>query len=125
MIKINTLVAEIKGQLSDSLKNRIEKLKELETKLEAAKTLNETTPSDANQQAFDDLNDSIIDFVEDLEAQLKTIIEAEKETPPAPAPAPTPTPEAKTKSSNGVLGIVVGLAVFGLTLGAVNYFKNK
>ena len=74
MNKINTLVSEIKGQLSDSLKARIEKLKGLEEKLEAAKTLNETEPSEANQQAFDDLNESIIDFAEDLETQLQTII---------------------------------------------------
>lgn len=125
MNKINTLVSEIKGQLSDSLKARIEKLKGLEEKLEAAKTLNETAPSEANQLDFDDLNESIIDFVEDLETQLQAIITQEKETPPAPAPTPTPTPKEKTKSSNGVVGIVVGLAVFGLTLGAINLWKNK
>lgn len=120
MIKINTLVAEIKGQLSDSLKNRIEKLKELEIKLGAAKTLNETTPSDANQQAFDDLNDSIIDFVEDLEAQLQAIIESEKETPPATPPATEPK-----KSGNGAGWLVAGLVVSVLTLGAVSLFKKR
>ena len=72
-------------------------------------------------EIMDDWNTWVIEQKAEKEQKAKTDAEAKK----APAPAPTPAPEPVKKKGIGLGGIILGVAVLAITLGAVNVMKDK
>ncbi len=123
MKNINELVAKIKGELSNALKNRIKKVELLENKLAEAVTLNLETPSDENQESVDELNETLITLQDSVMEQLGKVL-ADEEFAPEPAPI-EPAPVKVVKKTKG-LGILITALVIGVvTLGAVNIYNNR
>jgi hypothetical protein len=72
-------------------------------------------------EIMDDWNNWVIEQKAEKEQKAKTDAEAKK----APAPAPTPASEPVKKKGIGLGGIILGVAVLAITLGAVNVMKDK
>lgn len=124
MNKINTLVEQIKGALSESLQKRIDKLQKFEKQLEEATLKNTNEPSEANQQIVDDINETIVDYTDDLVAQLELIIQEEAKQNPI-VEEPIVEEEKKEKKSSGLGWALLGGVLVVLTLGAYSINKNK
>lgn len=74
-------------------------------------------------EIMDDWNNWVIEQKAEKEQKAKTDAEAKKA--PAPASATTPAPEPVKKKGIGLGGIILGVAVLAITLGAVNVMKDK
>jgi hypothetical protein len=72
-------------------------------------------------EIMDDWNNWVIEQKAEKEQKAKTDAEAKKTA----APAPTPAPEPVKKKGIGLGGIILGVAVLAITLGAVNVMKDK
>lgn len=125
MNKINTLVEQIKGALSESLQKRIDKLQKLEKQLEDATLKNTNEPSEANQQYVDDLNETIVDYTEDLVSTLELIIAEEAKTQKEPIVEKEEKEVKEEKKSSGLGWALLGGVLVVLTLGAYSINKNR
>jgi len=124
MNKINTLVATIKGQLSEALQTRIERLKELEAKLQEASQAKTLDPSEKNQLIYEDLEDTVKDYAEDLEQALLKIVEDEKHQEPIVEPV-KPIDKNEPKKASSALGVILVAGFLGvLTLGVIRLNKK-
>jgi hypothetical protein len=131
MKKIETLLAQLKQELPNVIKSRIEKLKGVLTDLSAAQQKLATENTEENQEEVDELNDKAIAMEESIVERLEALLEVEAKTPTqAPASPETPpasieNPETKEpKKKKGGWFVVTAIAVAVITLGAVT-LSNK
>jgi len=132
MEKIETLLAQLKQELPNVIKSRIEKYKSVLSELKVANENHTTDPSDKNQDLIDELNDNAIAMEESIIERLEVLLEAESKTPPTPPTPPAPAPEnppvppapEEPKKKKGGWFVVTAIAVAVITLGAVT-LSNK
>ena len=134
MKKIETLLAQLKQELPNVIKSRIEKLKGVLTDLSAAQQKLATENTEENQEEVDELNDKAIAMEESIVERLEALLEVEAktptqapaspETPPAPENPPTPPAPQEQKKKKGGWFVVTAIAVAVITLGAVT-LSNK
>lgn len=140
--------------LPNAIQSRIETLKGLDAKIVEAQKEVEAEPNAENQENLEDVTDfrnnfeyETCDMIEEwhedsleekkkeeaekvkTDAEKKAKEEAEKNqnppTPPIPPTPPTPDPKPEKKKGIGLGGIILGVAVLAITMGAVNTMKNK
>jgi len=131
MEKIDLLLEKLDNRIPQSMANRLDKLDELQEKLELAGKEYEENPTDDNKEKYN----GIIDFVEEKELgiieDLEKLLQSRKSqpaqgqnNPPATPPATPPANEEK-KEGIGVVGLVIGGVLLVASLGAINYFRKQ
>jgi hypothetical protein len=143
MEKIDLLLEQLDNKIPQSLAKKIDKLDDLNEKLELAENEYQSDPSEENKESLDEINDYIETFELEIIQQLQSIVNNKKQSDakskevktPTPIPAKQQTNEQKPnteqviteekKESSGVLGIVIGAVLLVGSLGAINYFKNN
>jgi antitoxin component of MazEF toxin-antitoxin module len=136
MERIDLLLEKLDGRIPQSLAKKIDKLDDLDNKLEVAQQEFNSDPSDENKESIAEIEEFIEDFEQEIFEQLETLYEKRKEDVakskvialqnPNQAKSFTPeTPKEEKKESSGVLGLVIGAVLLVGSLGAINYFKNN
>lgn len=143
MEKIDLLLEQLNNKIPQSLAKKIDKLDDLNEKLELAENEYQSDPSEENKESLDEINDYIETFELEIIQQLQSIINNKRQSDakskevrtPTPIPARQQSNEQKPnaeqviteekKESSGVLGIVIGAVLLVGSLGAINYFKNN
>ena len=143
MEKIDLLLEQLDNKIPQSLAKKIDKLDDLNEKLELAENEYESDPSEENKESLDEINDYIETFELEIIQQLQSIVNNKRQSDakskevrtPSPIPARQQineqkpnTEQVKTeekKESSGVLGLVIGAVLLVGSLGAINYFKNN
>ena len=133
MEKIDLLLEQLDNRIPQSMANRLDKLDELQEKLELAGKEYEENPTDENKEKYN----GIIDFVEEKELgiieDLEKLLQSRKSqqtqsqnTPPANnSPANNPPASEEKKEGIGVVGLVAGVVILVASLGAINYFRKQ
>jgi len=143
MEKIDLLLEQLDNKIPQSLAKKIDKLDDLNEKLELAENEYQSDPSEENKESLDEINDYIETFELEIIQQLQSIVNNKRQSDakskevktPTPIPAKQQTNEQEPntqqvsveekKESSGVLGIVIGAVLLVGSLGAINYFKNN
>jgi antitoxin component of MazEF toxin-antitoxin module len=136
MERIDLLLEKLDGRIPQSLAKKIDKLDDLDNKLEVAQQEFNSDPSDENKESIAEIEEFIEDFEQEIFEQLETLYEKRKEdvakskviasqNPNQAKPFTPETPKEEKKESSGVLGLVIGAVLLVGSLGAINYFKNN
>lgn len=138
MERIDLLLEKLDNTIPQSLAKKIDKLDQLDDKLELAEQDFNSDPSDENKESLQEIKDYIEEFEEEICEQLETlynnkknndgkvVVEEKKPIVEAPKNNANTEPENKDKKeSSGVLGLVIGGILLVGSLGAINYFKNN
>jgi len=142
MNRINEVLAIIGCGITDLPKpfqERIESIKKLVSQVDEAQKEYDENPTEEEKEKLDDIGNFYEDFVletcdmietwnEDVnekkaQAEKKAKEEEESKTKP-PMPKPTDEPAPKKKGM-GLGGIILGVAVLAITMGAVNTMRSK
>ena len=142
MNRINEVLANIGCGITDLPKpfqERIESIKKLAGQVDEAQKEYDENPTEEEKEKLDDIGNFYEDFVletcdmietwnEDVnekkaQAEKKAKEEEEiKNKPPMPKPTDEPAPK---KKGMGLGGIILGVAVLAITMGAVNTMRSK
>ena len=143
MEKIDFLLEKLDYRIPTPLGKKIDKLDDLNNKLELAQEEFDSNPSDENEESLQEIKDYIEDFKQEVIEQLEDYYEKKKdydakakeveaqkkatESKKEEAPKETPKVEVieEKKGGSGVLGLVIGAVLLVGSLGAINYFKNN
>jgi len=142
MKRINETLAKIGCGITDlpeQIQERIESIEKLKVQIDEAQKEYDENPTEEVKTKLDDVSDYYEDYILETcetleewnvgtitkkeEAKAKAIADAERKQ--APAPVVTPAPEPVKKKGIGLGGIIIGVAVLAITLGAVNVMKDK
>lgn len=143
MERINEILQKVGCGLTDlpkPIQERIESIGKLKVQLKEAQDEYDTNPTEEVRESLESVTDYYEDYVvetceiiegwdEDVKEKAKTDAEkkaqeeAEKEKQNQP-PVP-PTTEKKEKKGIGLGGIILGVAVLAITMGAVNTMRSK
>jgi hypothetical protein len=147
MERITQILEKVGCGLTDlpkPIQERIESIGKLRVQLQEAQDEYDTNPTEEVRESLDSVRDYYEDYVvetceiiegwdEDVkekadkkaktDAEKKAKEDAEKNPPPTP-PTP-PVEEKKEKKGIGLGGIILGVAVLAITLGAVNTMRNN
>jgi hypothetical protein len=124
--------------LPKPIQERIESIGKLKVQLKEAQDEYETNPTEEVRESLESVTDYYEDYVEETceiieawdedvkekaktDAEKKAKDEAEKQNQP---PVPSTT-EKKEKKGIGLGGIILGVAVLAITMGAVNTMRSK
>ena len=144
MERINEILQKVGCGLTDlpkPIQERIESIGKLKVQLKEAQDEYETNPTEEVRESLESVTDYYEDYVvetceiiegwdEDLKEKAKTNAdkkaqeEAEKQNQP-PVPPTPPATEKKEKKGIGLGGIILGVAVLAITMGAVNTMRSK
>ena len=127
--------------LPEQIQERIESIEKWKVQIDEAQKEYDENPTEEVKAKLDDVSDYYEDYILETcetieewnewmitkkeEAKAKAIADAERKKAPAPAPVVTPAPEPVKKKGIGLGGIIIGVAVLAITLGAVNVMKDK
>jgi len=150
MERITQILEKVGCGLTDlpkPIQERIESIGKLRVQLQEAQDEYDTNPTEEVRESLDSVRDYYEDYVvetceiiegwdEDVkekadkkaktDAEKKAKEDAEKNPPPTPPTPPTPpVEEKKEKKGIGLGGIILGVAVLAITLGAVNTMRNN
>ena len=144
MKRINETLAKIGCGITDlpeQIQERIESIEKLKVQIDEAQKEYDENPTEEVKAKLDDVSDYYEDYILETcetieewnewmitkkeEAKAKALADAERKKAPAPAPVVTPAPEPVKKKGIGLGGIIIGVAVLAITLGAVNVMKDK
>jgi chromosome segregation ATPase len=150
MERINEILEKVGCGLTDlpkSIQERIESIGKLKVQLKEAQDEYETNPTEEVRESLESVTDYYEDYVEETceiieawdedlkekanekaktDAEKKAQEEAEKEKQNQPPVPPTPpATEKKEKKGIGLGGIILGVAVLAITMGAVNTMRSK
>jgi hypothetical protein len=141
MERINEILQKVGCGLTDlpkPIQERIESIGKLKVQLKEAQDEYETNPTEEVRESLESVTDYYEDYVEETceiieawdedvkekaktNAEKKAKDEAEKQNQP---PVPSTT-EKKEKKGLGLGGIILGVAVLAITMGAVNTMRSK
>jgi hypothetical protein len=141
MERINEILQKVGCGLTDlpkPIQERIESIGKLKVQLKEAQDEYETNPTEEVRESLESVTDYYEDYVEETceiieawdedvkekaktDAEKKAKDEAEKQNQP---PVPSTT-EKKEKKGIGLGGIILGVAVLAITMGAVNTMRSK
>jgi hypothetical protein len=141
MERINEILQKVGCGLTDlpkPIQERIESIGKLKVQLKEAQDEYETNPTEEVRESLESVTDYYEDYVEETceiieawdedvkekaktDAEKKAKDEAEKQNQP---PVPSTT-EKKEKKGLGLGGIILGVAVLAITMGAVNTMRSK
>jgi hypothetical protein len=146
MERINEILQKVGCGLTDlpkPIQERIESIGKLKVQLKEAQDEYETNPTEEVRESLESVTDYYEDYVEETceiieawdedvkekaktNAEKKAQEEAEKEKQNQPPVPPTPpATEKKEKKGIGLGGIILGVAVLAITMGAVNTMRSK
>jgi len=138
MKRINETLAKIGCGITDlpeQIQERIESIEKLKVQIDEAQKEYDENPTEEVKAKLDDVSDYYEDYIletcETIEEWNEWMItkkeeaKADAERKQAPAPTPAPAPEPVKKKGIGLGGIIIGVAVLAITLGAVNVMKDK
>ena len=137
--------------LPEQIQERISSVEKLKVQIDEAQKEYDENPTEEVGVKLEDVSNYYEDYVletcemseewhnwmikekaeeeEEQKAKAKAKADAEAKKVPAPTPsrtpAPTPAPEPVKKKGIGLGGIILGVAVLAITLGAVNVMKDK
>jgi uncharacterized membrane protein YukC len=143
MERITQILEKVGCGLTDlpkPIQERIESIGKLRVQIQEAQDEYDTNPTEEVRESLESVTDYYEDYVvetceiiegwdEDVKEKAKTDAEkkaqeeAEKEKQNQP-PVP-PTTEKKEKKGIGLGGIILGVAVLAITMGAVNTMRSK
>lgn len=141
MERINEILQKVGCGLTDlpkPIQERIESIGKLRVQIQEAQDEYDTNPTEEVRESLESVTDYYEDYVvetceiiegwdEDVKEKAKTDAEkkakdeAEKQNQP---PVPSTT-EKKEKKGIGLGGIILGVAVLAITMGAVNTMRSK
>ena len=144
MERINEILQKVGCGLTDlpkPIQERIESIGKLKVQLKEAQDEYETNPTEEVRESLESVTDYYEDYVEETceiieawdedvkekaktDAEKKAKDEAEKQNQP-PVPSTPPATEKKEKKGIGLGGIILGVAVLAITMGAVNTMRSK
>lgn len=149
MNRINEVLANIGCGITDlpePFQARIESIKKLASQVDEAQKEYEENPTEDEKEKLDDIGNFYEDFVletcdmietwnedvkekkaeQDAQAKAEAEAKAKGEQNKSKTPMPTPNDEpAPKKKGLGLGGIILGVAVLAITMGAVNTMRNK
>jgi hypothetical protein len=146
MEKIDLLLEQLENRIPQSLAKKIDKLDDLNDKLEVAEQEFLADDSDENNESLSEIKDYIEEFEQEIVEQLEALNNKRKEddakakakvvaqqkpvveTPKVVTPTteiPSQENKEEKKEGSGVLGLVIGGILLVGSLGAINYFKNN
>jgi hypothetical protein len=139
MEKIELLLDKLDNRITSSLAKRLDKLDDINEKLDLSGEEYEKNPTDENREKYNE----VIEYVEQVEngiikdleallqkreeevkAQQKPVVETPKVVTPT-TEIPSQENKEEKKEGSGVLGLVIGGILLVGSLGAINYFKNN
>jgi hypothetical protein len=144
MERITQILEKVGCGLTDlpkPIQERIESIGKLRVQIQEAQDEYDTNPTEEVRESLESVTDYYEDYVvetceiiegwdEDVKEKAKTDAEkkakdeAEKQNQP-PVPPTPPATEKKEKKGIGLGGIILGVAVLAITMGAVNTMRSK
>lgn len=146
MDKINQILEALNNEIPNSLQKKVDSLEKLDERIAVARKEYESNPTDENKEALEEIEAFFTDSKEEVEEQLEDLYEARQqeyqalvrkqkqalaqkkaqEEASAKAKQEAEEKAKKEKSSGGGWGtIALGVALLGLSLGAVNILRKR